>query len=177
VPSTIGIVPTGLHRSMTLHHQAVRGEGREEEDECHISVVTGPIGESVIHRTARISISPWGRPQGPLAPWTTTMPPILLIPFLTASGLPPAILSSEAGPSGSGTPSDLKNLCGNRLLRWFAHHAAPSGNGRVPGSWDSMPGLAGERMRKRGAASRNKSEWIRISARQGHQEEEQEQED
>jgi hypothetical protein len=25
VPSTIRIVSTGLHRSMTLHHQAVRG--------------------------------------------------------------------------------------------------------------------------------------------------------
>jgi hypothetical protein len=59
VPSTVGIVPTELHRSMTLR--------QEEDDERRISVVTGPIGAPVIHRMARISIGPRGQPQGPLA--------------------------------------------------------------------------------------------------------------
>jgi hypothetical protein len=31
VSSIVGIVPTGLHRSMTLHHRAVRGRRREKK--------------------------------------------------------------------------------------------------------------------------------------------------
>jgi hypothetical protein len=30
-PSMVGIAPTGLHRSMTLHHRAIRGRRREEK--------------------------------------------------------------------------------------------------------------------------------------------------
>jgi hypothetical protein len=63
VPSTVGIVPTGLHRSMTLCHQAVRGEeegGEEEKDKRCISVVTGPVEAPAIRRMARISIGPRG---------------------------------------------------------------------------------------------------------------------
>jgi hypothetical protein len=143
VPSMVGIVPTGLHRSMTHRHRAGGGEeegGEEEDDNHHISVVMGSIGASAIHQTAHMSISPQGRPQGPLAPQTTTTPPTSPTPSLATAGPPPALPSSEAGPLVSWTPLDLKSLCGNRPLHWFAHHATPFGKGRAPRSLDSMAG-------------------------------------
>jgi hypothetical protein len=109
-------------------------EGEEEDDERHILVVTGPVGVSVIRQMACISISPRGRPQGSLAPWTTTMPLTSPTPSLIVSGLLSALSSSEAGPSGSATPPDLKSPCSNRLLCRFTHHAAPSSKGRASGS-------------------------------------------
>jgi hypothetical protein len=116
-------------------------EGGEEEDDKHrISVVMGSIGASVIHRMAHMSISPQGRLQGPLAPQTTTTLPTSPTPSLATAGPPPALPSSEVGPLVSWTPPDLKSLCGNRLLHRFAHHAAPFGKGRAPGSLDSMAG-------------------------------------
>jgi hypothetical protein len=65
------------------------------------------------------------------------MPPTSPTPSLTTPGPPLALPSSEAGPSGPGTPLDLRSLCSNRLLRRFTHLAAPSGKGRALGSWDS----------------------------------------
>jgi hypothetical protein len=116
------------------------GEGGEEEyDEHSISVVTDPVGAPVIRRTAHISIGPRGRPLGALAQAATTLP-TLPTPSLAASGPPLALPSNETVPLGSRTPLDLKSLCGNRLLCWLAHHVAPSGKGRAPGSWDSMVG-------------------------------------
>jgi hypothetical protein len=53
---------------------------------------------------------------------------------------PPTLPSTEAGPSVSGTPLDLKSLCGNQMLRQFARFASPTNKGRVPGSWDSTVG-------------------------------------
>jgi hypothetical protein len=75
VPSTVGIVPIGLHWSMTLHQSGEEEGGEDEDDEHQISVVTGPVGALVICRMTRISIGPRGRPQGPLALRTATTPP------------------------------------------------------------------------------------------------------
>jgi hypothetical protein len=93
------------------------GEEEEEEEEeddetCCITVVTGLVGALVIHRTMRITIGPWGRPQGLLVPRTAIMLPTLLTPSLAAPP-PLALPSSEACPSDSGVPPDLKSLCGN----------------------------------------------------------------
>jgi hypothetical protein len=128
--------PCAVHGPSSSGRQGEEEGGEEEDDECHITSVTGPIGVSVIHRTTHISVGPRGRPQGTLAPQTETTPPTS--PTLAAPPPPPpALPSPEADPSGSGTPQDLLSLCGNRVLRWFARFAAPSGKGRAPGSWDS----------------------------------------
>jgi hypothetical protein len=85
-------------------------EGREEADECRITVVTGPVGALVTRRMARITIGPRGRPQGPLAPRTEPSPP----PSPTSSTLaapPPALPSTEAGLLGSGTCSTSLQIC------------------------------------------------------------------
>jgi hypothetical protein len=142
VPSMVGgRSPTELSRSTGLHHRAIREEGGEEEDdERRIMVVTGPIGALAIRQMAHISVGPRGWPQGPLAQRTETTPPTSPTPSVAAPGPPSALPSSEAGPSGSRPPSDLMSLCGNRLLRRFAHHAAPFDKGQGPGSWDSMAG-------------------------------------
>jgi hypothetical protein len=114
----------------------VHGWGQDEPHQ--ISVVTGLVHASLTRRTARISIGPRGRPQGPLAPRTTT-PPTSSTPSLVAP-LPSALPSIEAGPSGSGTLLDLKSSCGNRVLRQFTLFTAPISKGRSPGSWDSTIG-------------------------------------
>jgi hypothetical protein len=132
-PSRVALV----HGPSSSSHQGEGEGGEEEDDERQISLVIGPIGAPAIHETARISIGPQGRPQGPLAPWTATTPPTSPTPSLATSGPQPALPSSEADPSSSGTPLDLKSPCGNRLLCQFTHHAAPSGKGRAPESWDS----------------------------------------
>jgi hypothetical protein len=114
-------------------------EGREEADEHHIMVVTALVGVPTIRRTPHITIGPRGRPQGPLAPRTKPSPP----PSPTSPTLvvpPPTLPSTEAVLSGFGPPPDLLSPCGNRVLWRFAHFAAPSGKGRVPGSWDLMAG-------------------------------------
>jgi hypothetical protein len=126
-----------VHDPSSLRHQGEEEGGEDEDDECQILVVVGPVGAPMISRTACISIGPRGRPQRPLAPRTTTMPPTSPTPSLATLGPPHALPSSKDGPSGSGTPPDLRSLCGNRLLRQFTHLAAPSGKGRAPGSWDS----------------------------------------
>jgi hypothetical protein len=116
-------------------------EGREDEDdECHILVVTGPVGAPTIRQMTCISIGPRGRPQGLLAPWTTTTSPTSLTPSLATPGSPPALPSSKAGPSGFGMLPDLRSLCSNRLLHRFTHLITPSGKGQVPRSWDSTVG-------------------------------------
>jgi hypothetical protein len=76
--------------------------------------------------------------QGPLAPRTTT-PPALPTPSLAAPP-PPVPPPIKADPSTSGTPLDLKSMCGNRVIRWLACFAAPTGKCRAPGSWDSTVG-------------------------------------
>jgi hypothetical protein len=117
-------------------------EGREEdEDDNHqISVVVDPVGSPMIRRTTPISIDPRGRPQGPLAPRTATTPLSSPAPSLTMPRPPSALPSSEVGPSGSGSPSVLLSLCGNRLLHRFTHLTAPSDKGRALGSWDLTTG-------------------------------------
>jgi hypothetical protein len=145
LPSTVGgRAPTKLHWSTCLHYRVVRGkeEGEQEGNERCITMVTSPIGALRICRTTRISISPWGRPQGPLVPCTATMPPTSLTPSLAMPPPPPVLPSPEAGPSGSGTPLDLLNPCGNRVLWRLAPFAAPSGKGHVPESWDSTAELS-----------------------------------
>jgi hypothetical protein len=47
-------------------------EGEEEDDECHMTVVSDPVEVPMIHRMACISIGPRGRPQELLVPRTTT---------------------------------------------------------------------------------------------------------
>jgi hypothetical protein len=104
-------------------------------------VVTGPVGAPVIRWITHISINPRGRPQGPLAPQTTTN---LGDPFPHRAGTAVALPSSEAGPSGSGTLPELKSPCGNRLLRRFAHLFAPSSKAEHPGHGTRRSGLASE---------------------------------
>jgi hypothetical protein len=104
-------------------------------------VVTCLVGASAIRRTMRISIGPRGRPQGSMAPWTTTTPPNSSTPSLAAP-IQLALPSSEADPLDSDTPLDLKSMCGNRLLRWFTHFTSPTGKGQASGSWDSTVGLS-----------------------------------
>jgi hypothetical protein len=110
--------------------QGEKAGGEEEDDKSRITVVTGPVGAPVICRTAHISIGPRGRPQGPLVPQTATTP----LTLATPPSPPPTLPSPEAGPSGSGTPSDLLSACDNRVLRWFTRFTAPSDKSRAPGS-------------------------------------------
>jgi hypothetical protein len=115
-------------------------EGREEEaDEHRITVVTGPVRASTVRQTARITIGPRGRPQGPLAPRTEpSPPPSPTSPTLVAPPPPPlALPPTEAGQSSFGTSADLLSPCGNQVLRLFTRFAAPFGKGRAPGSGDS----------------------------------------
>jgi hypothetical protein len=109
-------------------------EGREEDEDndCQISVVSSLVGPPAIRQTARISIGPRGRPHVPLAPQTATTLSSLPTPSLAAPGPPPMLPSSEASP--------LLSLCGNPLLRRFAHLATPSDKGRAPELWDSTAG-------------------------------------
>jgi hypothetical protein len=65
-------VALGLGSSSSSQQGEVEGE---EEDEPHrISVVTSLVQVPLTHWMVRISIGPWGQPQGPLTP-STTMPP------------------------------------------------------------------------------------------------------
>jgi hypothetical protein len=131
VLSTVGIAPIRLHRSMTLRHRAVK-ERREEKEKTMIDTSwwsPAPLGRRAIRRTTCISIGPWGRPQGPQTPQTTTTLPTSPTHSLIALGPLLTLPSSEVGHLGSETPSDLKCLCGNRLLCQFTHHTAPSGKG------------------------------------------------
>jgi hypothetical protein len=50
-----------IHDPSSSSHQGEE-EGEEEDDECHISVVTGPIKVPAIRRTVHISIGPRGQP-------------------------------------------------------------------------------------------------------------------
>jgi hypothetical protein len=61
-----------VHDPSSSSRQEEEEGGEDEDDERQISVVTGPIGASVIRRMTRISIGPRGRPQGSLAPRTAT---------------------------------------------------------------------------------------------------------
>jgi hypothetical protein len=111
-----------VHDPSSSSHQGKEEGGEEDEDDsCQISVVTSPVGPPVIHRTARISIGPRGRPQGPLALRAATTPPGSPTPTLATPGPPLVLPSSEAGPSGSGSPSALPQS-----------EAGPSGSGSPP---------------------------------------------
>jgi hypothetical protein len=135
-----------VHDPLSSSRQGEEEGGEEDEDGSRrISVVIGPVGLPVIHRTVRISIGPRRRPQGPLASWAATTSSGSPTPTLAAPRPPLVLPSSEDGPSGSGPPltlpqskagpseSDsppaLLSSCGNRLLRWFAHLATPTGRG------------------------------------------------
>jgi hypothetical protein len=110
-------------------------EGREEEDdERRVTVVTNAIGTSMIHRMARITIGPRGRPHGPLAPRTEPSPSSSPTSLTLAAPPPPVLPSPEASLSGFGMLPDLLSPCGNHVLRWFARFASPSGKGHAPGS-------------------------------------------
>jgi hypothetical protein len=138
-------------------------EGEEEEEDAHrITVVTSPVGPPAIHRTTQISIGPRGRPQGPLAPQTTTTTPTSLSPSLDAPPPLPALPSSEVVPLDLSTPLDLKSSCNNWLLHRFAHFAAPSDKGQAPRSWDST---AGERSRKRGSNAEEQERVDKVQRR------------
>jgi hypothetical protein len=137
-----------LNRVASVHmpsSSGLQGEeegGEKEDDECHISVVVGPVGAPTIRRTAHGAHlhRSTGHPQGLLAIRTATMPPTSPTPSLAVPGPSSALPSSKAGPSGFGMPPDLKSLCGNQLLHWFVHLVAPSSKGHVPGSCDSTAG-------------------------------------
>jgi hypothetical protein len=110
-------------------------EGREEEDdERRVTVVTNAIGTSMIHRMARITIGPRGRPHGPLAPRTEPSPSSSPTSLTLAAPPPPVLPSPEASLSGFGMLPDLLSPCGNHVLWWFARFASPSGKGHAPGS-------------------------------------------
>jgi hypothetical protein len=138
--------PTRLHRSTDLHHRAVRGRRRKKQKKMMMSAASrwslDPIGASAICQMACISISPWGRPLRPLAPWTATTPLTLPTLSLVVPPLSPALPSPKAGPSGSGMLSDMLSPCYNWVLRWFTRFAAPSDKGHAPRSWDSTVGLS-----------------------------------
>jgi hypothetical protein len=86
---------------LSSSRQGEEERSEEEEDECRIIVITGPVGAPVIRCTAHISIGPRGRLQGPLAPQTET-PTTSTSPTLAA---PPVLPSPKAGSSGFGTLS------------------------------------------------------------------------
>jgi hypothetical protein len=141
VLSTVGgLAPSGLHRRTGPRHQAVKGKRTEKKKRTttHATSRWSPArggtgnmsGGADLHRSM-------GPTQGPLTPQTGTTSPTSSTLSLAA---PPALPSSEAGPSDFGMPPDLKSPCGNQLLCWFAHFTAPSGKGRAPGSWDSTTG-------------------------------------
>jgi hypothetical protein len=84
--------------------------GEEEDDECHITVVTGPVGAPTIHRRACISIGPRGQSQRPLAPRSKTTPPTSLT--LAAPPPPPSALPSPKGdlPSSGTLPEYVESV-------------------------------------------------------------------
>jgi hypothetical protein len=138
VPSTVGgHAPTGLHQCMGPRHRVNRGRWREKKKTSLIRSWWSPALYKcrLTHRTARISIGPQGRPQGPLAPRTTMSPtsPTLSL----AVPQPPTLPSIKARSSGSSMSSDLKSLCGNRVLLWFACFTTLTIKCHAPGSWDS----------------------------------------
>jgi hypothetical protein len=116
-------------------------EGKEEEP-WRISVVSGLVQGSLISWMMRITVSPRGRPQGPLVP-RTTMPPASSTPSLTA---PPVLAPppSEASPSEFVTLLDLKSLCGNCIIQWLA---------RMPRSSTQWPGQAVEQWWRKGSGT------------------------
>jgi hypothetical protein len=51
-----------VHDPSSSSHQGEEGGEDDDDDERRITVVTGPVGVLMIHRTVRISIDPRGRP-------------------------------------------------------------------------------------------------------------------
>jgi hypothetical protein len=137
-------------------HQAISGRRRRRRRRQQVPHLGGhrPVGASSIRWTTRISIGPRGRPQGPLAPHTVTTPPTSPTTSLVAPGLPSALPSSEAGPSGSGTPSDLKSMCGIGCSVGSPTTPPHSAKAEPPGRGTRRTGLAGERAEEEG-------EWCR----------------
>jgi hypothetical protein len=130
-------------------------EGKEEEP-WRISVVSGLVQGSLIRWMMRITVSPRGRPQGPLVP-RTTMSPALSTPSLTA----PLVLApppSEAGPSESVTLPDLKSLCGNCIIQWLTRFATPTSKGCMPRSWTRWPGQAVEQRWRKGSGTKEEEQ-------------------
>jgi hypothetical protein len=127
-----------LHQSMTLHYRAVRGRRMEEKKKTTSATSWWSPALLGCRRYVRRCTFPLVHGVDPKDCWYHELPPTSLTPSLAVPGPPPALPSSEVGPSGSGTPSDHKSPCGNRFLRQFAHHAAPSGKDRTLRLWDSM---------------------------------------
>jgi hypothetical protein len=90
----------------------------------------GPL----IRPTARKTVGPRNCPCGTLAQPGSTTP--------TASEASPSVVpeapvsqSSQASPSGTVSPSDLRSLLGNQVIRRLAHLATPSRPGHAPRAW------------------------------------------
>jgi hypothetical protein len=130
--------PVALAVESSSRGQDGEAKGEEEEEPRWTPTVTGLVQGQLTRRTARKTVGPRDRPQGQITPRTTT-PSALLTPSLAA---PPASAPppNKADLLGSGTSSDLKSLCGNRVIRWLARFATQTGKGRAPGSWDSTAG-------------------------------------
>jgi hypothetical protein len=120
--------------SASLGHEGEEEGEKEDEESREILVVPWLLQRPLTRWTVMKSINPRGRPQGTLAPRSTTPfaspTPSLIAP--PASAPPP----SEADPSGSGTPPYLKSSCDNRIIRLLAHFASPTDNGHTLESWD-----------------------------------------
>jgi hypothetical protein len=161
----VGACPNRVAPAQGPSSSSHQGEGREEEaDERHIKVVTDPVGAPTIHRTTHISIGLRGRPQGPLVHRTEPSPPPSPT-SLTLIAPPPALPSTEAGPSDSGMSPDLLSSCGNRVLWQFARFITPIWQrpcARVLGLDDQGKALSGGNGR-RGAAPREMEEQERFS--------------
>jgi hypothetical protein len=139
-------------------------EGEEEEDQvCQISVVTSLVEASVIRQMARISISPWGRPQGPLPPRTITdtIPSRSSAANASINRSRLVWLRYAAGSIESvwrpGAPAVHPLRCPNRQRP----------RARVMGLDGRAKPFSGGDGRK-GAALRKESKQVRFSARGGH---------
>jgi hypothetical protein len=137
VPSMVGIAPPGWHRSTSPHHRAVRGRRRRRRwwvshhggHRSHWGA-DDTLGDAHLHQ----SMGPTPRTTGTSDRHHTTN---LTDSFTHHAGTTVETYFQQAGCSDSGTPPDLKSPCGNWLLCWFAHLAAPSGRGRALGLRDS----------------------------------------
>jgi hypothetical protein len=114
----LGTMPQpGCTGARALVIESTRGGKGRRRQARQILMVTSLVQAPVTRRTARISIGPQGRPQGPLVPRTTTPPtsptPSLIVPPL------PALSSTKVGLSGSGAPPNLLSLCDNWVFRRF----------------------------------------------------------
>jgi hypothetical protein len=180
VPSMAEVAPTGLHWTKGPHHQAVRGRRRREEKKMMTSATSrwspAPLGrQRYVGRHASQSV----HEANPKDRWCHRPPPCrqphrpCLLPRLHHRWY---FLQARQA---------LRTLGRRRISRVYAAIGCSIGSPTLPphpakvvrpGWGTRQPDLVGERPRKRGAASRNKSKWIWFSVGGSHQEEEQEEE-